>query len=118
MRRVRAYSREERKRLIIHVFAEAIRKGEGHMKACAEIANKMDIVPSTKLRAILRELVADEILLVTRVEDEGIAGFRDLYELNYHKASFEPSHPNRRSAKMARTIKATINGKVEALQLS
>jgi len=117
MRRVRAYTREERKRLIIHVLAEAIRKGEPPVMTCTEIARSMDIVPSTKLRKILSEMVGSGTLRMQSQEDAGIAGVRYLYELNPWNDAFETPHPNRRATKMARTIKATINGKVEALQL-
>jgi uncharacterized protein YfkK (UPF0435 family) len=78
----------------------------------------MDITASTKLRDILREMVTAEVLLVTRVEDAGIAGFRDLYELNYRKDAFEPSRANRKATRLARTIALNINGKVEALVMS
>lgn len=117
MRRVRAYSREERKRLIIHVLAEAIRCGEGEQKTCAQIANAMDITPSTKLRKILAEMVTAKLLEVEEVKDAGIAGFRNLYSLNDEREAFAEKHPSRRATKIERSIRLNINGKVEALVL-
>lgn len=117
MRRVRAYSRDERKRLIIHVLAEQIRIGQSGQLTCAAIAQKMDIVASTKLRSILGEMIADGTLLFVREDDAGIAGFRVLYQLNYELTGFSEPHANRKSTRIARIIRLTIGGKVEALQL-
>lgn len=118
MRRVRAYSRDERKRLIIHALAEAIRIGDRSQMTCAEIAKTQGIVASTKLRQILAEMVDTGTLTITRQDDTGIAGYRYLYELNNNNDAFSVQHTNAKSARMQRIIRLNINGKVEALQLS
>lgn len=117
MRRVRAYSREERKRLIIHAFAEQIRLGHEPKLTCAGIAQMMDIVPSTKLRQILAEMVASELLVFVKEENAGIAPFRIVYELNYSKAGFSEPRKNAKAARRSHALLLNINGKVEALQL-
>ena len=117
MSRVRAYSREERKRLIIYVLAEAIRIGNQEGMSCAAIAKKMDIVASTKLRQILAEMIAAEVVVFEKQPDAGIAGFRVLYALNYTKAGYSEPHSNRKATKQARQIRLNINGKTEALTL-
>jgi transcription initiation factor IIE alpha subunit len=117
MGRVRAYSREERKRLIIYVLAEAIRKGNSQQMTATQIAREMDIVPSTKLRKILAEMVTEKILQVEDVEDAGIAGFRYLYYLNGERDGFAFKHPSERELRKNRTIRLNIGGKVEALSI-
>jgi len=117
MRRVRAYSREERKRLIIHVFAEAIRKGRPAQLTCAGLAQKMDIVASTKLRAILSEMVAAELLRKVDEPNAGVCGFRAVYELNYAKTGYSEPHKNQHAVKQERFLRLNIGGKVEALRI-
>jgi len=117
MSRVRAYTREERKRLIIYLFAERIRQGNGDYMSCSEIAKAMDITASTKLRKILFEMRNDNILVMEAEKDAGIAGYRYLYWLNPDNVAFGPSHSNHRAAKRARQIRLNIGGKVEALTL-
>lgn len=118
MRRVRAYSREERKRLIIHHFAESVRVGENPVMTCAEIARKMDIRPSTKLRDILLEMVLDNTLLMSQQEDAGIAGFRVLYELNPFNDAFSEQHASPRATRMHHAIRLNTSNGVEELWLS
>lgn len=105
MRKARALSRDERKRLIIHHFAEAIRTSQPARFTCADMARKMDIIPSTKLRNILDEMVAEYLLIVTMESDAGIAGFRKVYELNYSKEGFSQPHANQKATRVARTIR-------------
>jgi len=117
MRRVRAYSREERKRLIIHVLAEAVRKDRQRKMSTAEIAHEMDITVQTKLRTILKEMVADELLKMDMQEDAGIAGFRLVFYLNDQKEGFAEQNPNNKASRKDRIIRLNIGGKVEALTL-
>lgn len=116
-RRVRAYSRDDRKRLIIHTLAAEIRLGRRAQLTCAGLAQKMDIVPSTKLRQILAEMIADETLVAVKEDNAGVCGFRMVYELNYAKTGYSEPHENRRAAKKERFIRLNIGGKVEALRL-
>ena len=95
MRRVRAYSRDERKRLVIHHLAEWIRKGDYLPKTCAQIAAAMDITASTKLRQILAEMAYAETLTCVREDNAGIAGYRFVYSLNDHKDASACSTPMR-----------------------
>lgn len=117
MRRVRAYSRDERKRLIIHVLAEAIRNGESGVMTCAEIARQMDIVPSTKLRAMLVEMIASGILSVEEQADTGIAGKRFLYWLRKDNESYSDQHSNARAVKREHLIRLNTAHGAEILVL-
>jgi hypothetical protein len=118
MRRVRAYSRDERKRLIIHVLAEAIRVGDIDAMTCAEIAKKMDIVPSTKLRKILAEMTKAEILSVVKQPDAGIAGYRFVYSLNAGRDAYWYKQANKSAVERARQIRLNTAHGVEILVLS
>jgi hypothetical protein len=118
MRRVRAYSRDERKRLIIHVLAEAIRVGDSGVMTCAEIAKKMDIVPSTKLRAILMEMIEYGILSVEEQQDAGIAGKRYLYWLKKDNEAYSVQHKNAKAARRERAIRLNTARGTEMLVLS
>ena len=114
VRRVRAYKKDERKRLIIHVLAEAIRRGETGVMTCAEIARSMDIVPSTKLRKILLEMIAAGTLSVEEQPDGGIAGKRYLYWLNKTHVAYSVSHANAKAVRRERTIRLnTVKGSEE-----
>lgn len=117
-RRVRAYSRDERKRLIIYHLAEAIRKGEGYQYTCAEIARMMDVRPSSKLRVILWEMTDDNILQFEDQEDASLLGYRTYFQLNQEgNDAFKGAHLNRRATRIARTIRLN-GGKQEALVIS
>ena len=105
MRRVRAFKKEDRKRLIIHNLAEAIRKGGTGVMTCAEIARTMDIRPSTKLRAILLEMIAAGTLSVEEQSDGGIAGKRYLYWLNKTHVAYSASHANAKAVRRERSIR-------------
>lgn len=118
MRRVRAYSRDERKRLIIHVLAEAIRTGDTGIMTCSEIAKKMDIVPSTKLREILLEMIASGTLSAEAQPDPGIAGKRYLYWLKKDNEAFSVQHSNAKATRRERFIRLNPSRTVEMLVLS
>lgn len=77
----KAYTREERRLMIIQAFAVEIQDRRGHYMTTADIARKLHVTPSTKLRIILNEMVLDEILLCVVQEHPGIAGYRRLYSL-------------------------------------
>jgi hypothetical protein len=118
MRRVRAYSRDERKRLIINVLATAMKVGEPFKLTCAEIAKSMDIVPSTKLRQILAEMVAAGTLRVERQQDAGIAGFRLLYELNPETEAYAWRRVDKKAEEFHRAIRLNTAHGAEMLVLS
>lgn len=116
MKKVRAYKRSERKRLIVHVLAENIRKGIEQEMTCAQIARAMDIVASTKLREILTEMVFEGTLDVDRIKDAGIAGFRCLYKLNNDNQAFSPSHGNKHAIARDRVLRLnSAAGTVEVI---
>lgn len=118
MRRVRAYRRDERKRLIIHVLATAMKNGEPFKLTCAEIAKQMNIVPSTKLRQILAEMVAAKTLSCEKQDDAGIAGFRFLYELSAENPAYEWRRVDKKAVDFHRTIKLNTRSGAETLALS
>jgi len=118
VKKIRAYDREARKRLIIHVLAEHIRVGRGNGMSASEIANAMDITASTKLRLILRELARDGLLAIEKVDDAGIAGFREIYSLNELLPAFSDPHPSRKAARRERLLTLHSVRGVETLVLS
>ncbi|HSS97577.1 MAG TPA: hypothetical protein VLK33_11130 [Terriglobales bacterium] len=78
----------------------------------------MDIRPSTKLRQILAEMVADELLVTVREDNAGVCGFRLVYELNYAKPGYSEPHENRHAVKQERAIRLNMSGKTELLVMS
>jgi hypothetical protein len=117
-RRVRAYSRADRKRLIIYHLADAMRKGIGKRFTTAEIARMMDIIPSTKLRDILWELTDENILHFSDEEDASLLGYRTYFELNPEIESYYNAKPNRHTTRMEREIRLNSSKGSEALYLS
>jgi len=77
----KAYTREQRRLMIVQSFLVEAEKGNAGQLTCAEIAHYLGVTPSTKLRIILAEMEVDDLLKSKRVKDHGIAGFRRLYSL-------------------------------------
>lgn len=109
-RRVRAYTRPERKRLIIHNLAKAIREGSGYRFTCAEIAGMMDITASTKLRDILWEMTDDNILHFYDEADASLLGYRTYFELNLENEAYFGARPNPRAERIHHAIVLNIHG--------
>jgi hypothetical protein len=118
MHKVRAYKREDRKALIIHVFATDIQAHGDGIFTCSTIAKAMDITPSTKLRNIIDEMVSQGLLISERVEDTGIAGFRTLYSLNVGTEGFAFPHHWTKHAKRQHEIRLNPARSEERLVLS
>lgn len=78
----KALAREDRLRQILQVFAVELQSGRTGELTVAEIAKKMRLSPSTKLRLMIEELVMDSQLKVRREDIPGIAKFRRVYSPN------------------------------------
>lgn len=79
--RTKAFTREERKRMILLAFAAEHQNGNSGEMTTADIARWMHITPSGKLRSIINEMVT-EGELETRVEAmPGVVGFRVIYRI-------------------------------------
>lgn len=83
MARKKALSRDERKRQILIAFALEVQQGNDAELTVADIARKLHLTPSTKLRDIVMELVIDGSLDFRDEAIPGIAKFRRLYSPNY-----------------------------------
>lgn len=78
----KALAREDRLRQILQVFAVELQSGREGRMTVADIARKMNLVPSTKLRLMITELVMDSQLIAEREDIPGIAKFRRIYRPN------------------------------------
>lgn len=72
--------------MIVQALAIEVQAGREAILTVSEIAHKLGVTPSTKLRIILAEMVVDQVLVMEREEHPGIAGFRRLYRLHGHSA--------------------------------
>jgi len=77
-----ALPREDRLRQILLCFAVEIQEGRTGELTVADIARKLQLTPSTKLRLMLEELVMDSQLISTKQDIPGIAKFRRIYRPN------------------------------------
>lgn len=81
MRSRRAFSRQERLIQIIQTVATLENEGQSECTT-ADIANRLGVTPSMKLRELINSLIKQEVL-THRLEDHaGIARFRRLYSLH------------------------------------
>lgn len=86
MKQRKAFTREERRLMIVQAFTiEVYRNQEWEDMTIADIAQKLKITASTKLRIMVNEMVVDGLLLSRREVHPGIAGFRVIYSLPHHK---------------------------------
>lgn len=79
MAKQKALPRDERKRQILIAFAQNIHDGGDGEMTVADIARKLHLSPSTKLRDMVLELVIDGVLDFRDEPIPGIAKFRRLY---------------------------------------
>jgi hypothetical protein len=101
MARRKNLTRDERKRQILIAFAVEIQQGNAPEMTIADIARKLHLAPSTKLRDIVMELVVDGSLDFRNEEIPGVAKFRRIYSPNYK--AFRP--PKAEYGRQGRAIK-------------
>lgn len=78
----RAYSREERKHMILLAMShDRAVFGEHSFMTAAEIAHSLDVTPSTRLRQIIDELCNEGYVKKERFSSVNIAGYKWLYSL-------------------------------------
>lgn len=75
----KALAREDRLRQILQVFAIELQQGRTGELTTAEIARKMHLTPSTKLRLMIEELVMEGGLQSRLEEIPGICKYRRVY---------------------------------------
>lgn len=78
----KALARPDRLRQILLCFAVELQEGRTGELTVADIARKLHLAPSTKLRIMLEELVMDSQLISTKEPIPGVAKFRRIYRPN------------------------------------
>ena len=101
----KALAREDRLRQILLCFAIELQEGRTGELTIADIARKMQLTASTKLRLMVEELVMQSQLISTKEPIPGIAKFRRIYRPNL--GQYERPTPQYKGSK--RSIK--INSK-------
>lgn len=105
----KALSREDRKRQIMLAFAVDLQShGDGRM-TIADIARKMQLAPSTKLRDMVTELVIDGLLVDEKEVIPGVTKFRRIYSPS---ALFGPSNGKHKHEQRTIQMKAKKNGQM------
>ena len=79
MAKQKALAREDRLRQILQVFAIDLQQGGKGEFTTAEIARKMHLTPSTKLRLMIEELVMEGGLQSRREDIPGVCKYRRIY---------------------------------------
>lgn len=103
MRKPKAYGREEKLQIIMGAFIAAYQRGLKDMTV-SEIARAIHNEPSTKLRALLNSLIAQNALVVSEEPHSGIAGFRRIYALSPDYLDYAKAPPSRQT-KVDRVIR-------------
>jgi len=103
--KTKALAREDRHRQIYQCFAIELQEGRTAELTVAEVAKKLHLSPSTKLRIMLEELVMEGGLQSRREDIPGVAKFRRIYSPD--QKHFKRPAPQYRG--QGRTIK--INSK-------
>lgn len=105
MAKQKALARDDRKRQIMIAFSVEIHNGNNGEMTVADIARKLHITASTKLRDMIMELVIDGVLDFRDEPIPGVAKFRRIY--SPEAVSFR--RPKAEYGKLGRAIK--INSK-------
>jgi len=71
--------------MIIQAVVVSVSRGWGDSLTIAEIAQKLKVTPSTKLRIMVNEMVVEGLLQSRHEKHPGIAGFRVLYSIPQEK---------------------------------
>lgn len=82
MPRTKALAREDRLRQILLCFATELQAGRDAHLTVSDIAKKMHLTASTKLRLMIEELVMDSQLISEKEPMPGVAKFRRIYRPN------------------------------------
>ena len=103
--KTKALAREDRLRQILQAFAIEIQEGRTGEMTVADVARKLHLTASTKLRLMLEELVMDSQLISEKELIPGVAKFRRIYRPNI--GQFSKPTPQYRG--VGRSIKITSN---------
>jgi hypothetical protein len=103
--KTKALAREDRLRQILLCFVIELQEGRTGELTVSDVAKKLRLSASTKLRLMLEELVMDSQLISQREDIPGVAKFRRIYRPNM--GEFKRPTPQYRGT--GRTIK--INSK-------
>ena len=101
----KALAREDRLRQIMLCFAIELHEGRSGEMTVADVARKLQLTASTKLRLMLEELVMDSQLISEKEDIPGVAKFRRIYRPNL--GQFEKPKPEYKGR--GRAIKITKN---------
>lgn len=77
--KTKALAREDRQRQIYQCFAIELQEGRSGEMTVSDVAKKMHITASTKLRIMLEELVMEGGLQSRKEDIPGVAKFRRIY---------------------------------------
>lgn len=96
--KTKALSREDRKRMILLAFAVEVQCGRTGEMTVADIARKLHLSASSKLRDMVMEMVIDGSLDFRDEPIPGIAKFRRIYAPNFKQDKiYETIHLKKRS---------------------
>lgn len=96
--KTKALNRDDRKRMILLAFAVEIQSGRTGEMTIADIAKKMHLSASTKLRDMVMEMVIEGQLDYRTEPIPGVAQFRRIYSPNFKQDKvYEAIHLKRRT---------------------
>lgn len=99
--KTKALARDERKRMVILAFAVEVQNGNAGEMTMAQIARKIGLAPSTKLREMILEMVIDGQLDYRDEPMPGVAKFRRIYAPNFKQDKvYEAIHLKRKPIKV------------------
>jgi hypothetical protein len=112
--KTKALAREDRLRQILQCFAVELQSGRSGELTVADVAKKLRLAASTKLRLMLEELVMDSQLIVTREDIPGVAKFRRIYRPNL--GEFDLPKPQYKGEKRSIRINSRQMSFIEEVQ--
>lgn len=77
----KAFSRPDRKRMILLAFMVSIQNGFGPSLTLTDVAHYLHVQPSTALRKMIQELQVEGYLNCRQEDYPGVAGFRRIWTL-------------------------------------
>lgn len=105
--KTKALSRDERKRQIVLAFAVELQSGHDGRMTLHDIARKLQLSASGKLRDMVTELEIEGLLVSEKENMPGIVGFRRIYSPG---TLFDRNKGKRKHEDRTITIKARKNG--------
>lgn len=105
--KTKALSRDDRKRQVLLAFAVELQCGRDGRMTIADIASKLKLAASTKLRDMVTELVIEGVLVDEKEPMPGVTKFRRIYSPT---AIFDRNRGKRKHEQRTIRINAKRNG--------